>query len=241
MAINLPHHLAEIINILGFNWPEIDEDQLKDAARELKSYAHQCQTSHDITHRVVTGDLQQVYAAQSYTALAQLWANQTQGHMKSLIEVCGVLAEALDLIADAVTIMKGACITQLGIAAGELIGDAIGSVATLGLSDAAAVAEIKIQQGAMNDIIDNFISYAESALVNKITGPLKEQLDHAVEKLLFAEVAHIAVGGPPPGLKIDTAAMRAHATTVMNQAEANLTGGHAFRNRVTAMTFTTGG
>jgi hypothetical protein len=241
MAINLPHHLAEIVNILGFNWPEIDEDQLKDASHAMKAYAHQCRESHDVTHRVVTGDLPQVYAAQSYTALAELWGGQTQGHMQTIIEVCEVLADVLVVIADAVTVMKGACITQLGIAAAELIGDAVGSVATLGLSDAAAVAEIKIQQGAMNDIIENFISYAESALVNKITGPLKEQLDHAVTKLLFEEIAHAAVGGPPPGLKIDTAAMRAHATTVMNQAEANLTGGHAFRNRVTAMTFTTGG
>ena len=70
MAINLPHHLAEVINILGFNWPEIDEDQLKDAATQLRSYAQDCQSSHDTTHRIVTGDLPQVYAAQSYTALA---------------------------------------------------------------------------------------------------------------------------------------------------------------------------
>ena len=46
-------------------------------------------------------------------------------------------------------------------------------------------------------------------------------------KLLFEEVAHVAVGGPPPGLKIDTATMRAHGDAVFHQAEANLTGGHA--------------
>ena len=60
-------------------------------------------------------------------------------------------------------------------------------------------------------------------------------------KLLFEEVAHLAVGGPPPGLKIDTATMRAHGDAVLHQAEANITGGHAFRNRITALTFTTGG
>ena len=241
MAINLPHHLAEVINILGFAWPEIDEDQLRDAARELKSYAHECQASHDVTHRVVTGDLPQVYAAQSYTALAELWGGQTQGHMKTLIEVCHGLAEALGIVADAVETMKYACLTQLGIAAAELIGDAIGSVATLGLSDAAAVAEIKIQNGLLDDIIKNFVQTAESTLISKFTGPLKEQLDHAVAKLLFAEVAHLAVGGQPPGLKIDTAAMRAHGDAVLHQADANLTGGHSFRNRITAHTFTTGG
>ncbi len=241
MAINLPHHLAEVVNLLGFNWPEIDEDQLKDAAREVRRYAHECQTSHDVTHKMVTGDLPQVYQAQSYSALAEMWAGQTQGHMKTLIEVCHGLADAMVVIADAVTAMKYACITQLGIAAAELIGDAVGSVATLGLSDAAALVQVRIQQGAMNDIISNFVSTAESTLVNKITGPFKEQLDHAVEKLLFAEVAHTALGGPGPSLKVDTAAMRAHGDSALRQAEDNLSGGRALRNRVTSMTFTTGG
>ena len=81
MAINLPHWLVEVMGVLGFNWPEIDEDQLKDAAHMLRSYAHECQDSHDATHRVVMGDLPQVYAAQSYTALVQVWSEQSSGHM----------------------------------------------------------------------------------------------------------------------------------------------------------------
>ena len=241
MAINLPHHLAEVVNLLGFNWPEIDEDQLKQAARELRSYAQECQDSHDTTHRIVTGDLPQVYAAQSYTALAQLWAGQTQGHMKSLIEVCHVLADALEFAAEAVKTMKYECLGQLAAAAIELGVDVVGSVVTLGLSDAAAALEIEVQNGLLNDIIKNFVQLVESKLVNHFTGPLKEQLDHAVAHLLFEEIGHLAVGGPPPGLTIDTATMRTHADAVMRQAEANLSGGHAFRNRITSLTYTTGG
>ena len=110
MSINLPHWLAEVVNLLGFGWPEIDEDQLHDAARELGPYAQQCEDSHNTTHRVVTSDLPQVYAAQSYTALAEMWAGQTAGHMKTLITVCRDLAEALDIAAHGVTLMKDACL-----------------------------------------------------------------------------------------------------------------------------------
>lgn len=241
MSINLPHWLAEVVNLLGFNWPEIDEDQLHDAARELRSYAQQCEDSHNTTHRVVTGDLPQVYAAQSYTALAQAWAGQTSGHMRTLITVCRDLAEALDIAGDGVTVMKDACLTQLAIASAELIGDQIAAVATLGLSEAAAAAEIEVQNRLMNGILQRFEQEVIGVLVSKVTGPLKEQMDAAVEKLLFAEVAHVAVGGAPPGLKIDTAAMRGHGDTILTQAEQNLSGGKAFGNRVTALTFTTGG
>lgn len=35
MAINLPHWLVDIMGVLGFNWPEIDEDQLREAATRV--------------------------------------------------------------------------------------------------------------------------------------------------------------------------------------------------------------
>ncbi|PWI42571.1 hypothetical protein [Streptomyces sp. ICBB 8177] len=241
MSINLPHWLAEVVNILGFNWPEIDEDQLREAAKNLRSYAQDCESSHNVTHGVVTGDLPQVYAAQSYTALAELWGGRTQNHMKDLIEVCRLLADALDVAALGVEGMKDECLVQLGVAAGELIGDQIGAVFTLGLSEAAAAAEIELQNRLLDGILQRFEQEVVGVLVGKMTGPLKEQVDRAVEKLLFEEVAHLAVGGPPPGLKLDTGAMRVHAGTIGDQVDANLSGGRTFASKMSALSFTTGG
>src|SRR2546429_631776 len=95
MSINLPHWLAEVVTLVGFNWPEIDEDQLRDAAKGLRQYADKCQQSHDVTHGIVNGGLQQAYAAQSYTALAQ----QSQGHMSTLIDACRMVADGLEVAA----------------------------------------------------------------------------------------------------------------------------------------------
>ncbi|MEU2354889.1 hypothetical protein ABZ599_18295 [Streptomyces misionensis] len=241
MSINLPHWLAEVVNILGFNWPEIDEDQLREAARHLREYAHECKSSHDVTHKVVSSDLQRVYAAQSYTALAELWGGQTQEHMNKLIEACHLLADGLDVAAVGVEAMKDECLVQLGIAAVELMGDQVGAVFTLGLSEAAAVAEIELQNRLLNGILQRFEQEVIGALVDKLIGPLKEQVDHAVEKLLLEEVGHLALGGPPSSLKVDTATMRTHAQTIMQQAEANVTGGRAFSGKISSLTFTTGG
>lgn len=241
MSINLPHWLAEVVNILGFNWPEIDEDQLRDAAKGLRRYADSCQSSHDVTHGVVTGGLQETYAAQSYTALAEVWGSQTQGHMKTLIEGCHILADALDVAALGVEAMKDECIVQLGIAAAELIGDQAAAVFTLGLSEAAAVAEIELQNKLMDGILKRFEQEVLGILIDKTIGPLKEQIEHAVGQLLLEEVAHVAVGAPAPGLKLDTMMMRTHANTIKEQAEANLAHGHTFYSEVGGLTFKTGG
>jgi hypothetical protein len=241
VSINLPHWAAEVLGILGFNWPEIDEDQLREAAAGLRKYAHDCQESHDRTHGVVTGGLREVYAAQSYTALVELWANQTQGHMRTLIDVCGMLADGLEVAATGVEVMKGAVITQLGVAVGELAIDTAAAIFTVGLSEAAAAVEIEAQQRILNGIMQQFESEVVGALVDRLIGPLRDQVDHAVDKLLFEEVAHVAVGGAAPGLKLDTAEMRRHAGTVMNEAEGNLGAGRVLYGKMTSLTFTTGG
>jgi hypothetical protein len=241
VTINLPGWLVEVVNLLGFNWPAIDEDQLKEAAGHLRTYAANCEASHDTTHRIVTGDLQQVYAAQSYTALAELWGSQTQGHMKSLIEACRLLADGLDIAAEGVATMKGACIVQLGVAAGELLVDTGAAVFTFGLSEAAAAAEIELQNRLLDGIMQQFEQEVIGALVNQLIGPLKEQVDQAVQKLLFEEVTHLAVGGPTPGLKLDTGAMRGHGEAIMREAEGNLSGGREFGAKMSNLTFTTGG
>ncbi len=240
MSINLPHWLAEVINVLGFNWPEIDEDQLREAARHLRTYAEDSERSHDRTHGIVHGDLQQVYAAQSYTALAQAWGEQSSTHMKELIEVCRLLADGLDLAAVGVEGMKGEVIVQLGVAAGEIAADAGAAFFTAGLAAAAEPLLIEAQNKLLSAILQRFESEVIGALVNHTIGPIKERIDQAVEKLLFQEIASATVGGPPPGLKLDTAAIRTHGSTIKNEADANIQGGRSFSNKVSALTFTTG-
>ena len=241
MAINLPHWLVEIMGILGFNWPEIDEDQLREAGRHLRSYADECEQSHDRTHGVIHNDLQQVYTAQSYTALVQTWGEQTSGHMKELIEVCRLLADGLDLAAIGVEGMKGEVIVQLGIAAAEFAADQAAAVATLGIAEAAEPVLIEAQNRILNAIMQRFESEVIGALVERTIGPIEERIDAAVQKLIFQEVAHLAVGGPVPTLKLDTAAIKAHGDRMAGEADKNVNGGRDFSNKVGALTFTTGG
>jgi len=241
VAINLPHWLVEIMGILGFNWPEIDEDQLREAAKHLRSYAEECEQSHGRTHGIVNGELQRAYTAQSYTALAQVWADQSSGHMKDLIEVCRLLADGLDVAAIGVEGMKGEVIVQLGIAAAEFAADQVAAVATAGLAEAAEPIFIEAQNRIINAILQRFESEVVGALVNSTIGPIMERIDQSVQRLLFAEVAHLSIGGQVPALKLDTAAIRTHGEMIKREADANINGGRDFSNKVGALTFTTGG
>lgn len=240
MAINLPHWLVEIVGVLGFNWPEIDEDQLREAGKHLRTYADQCEQSHNTAHGVITGKLQEAYAAQSYTTLAQIWSEQSSGHMKDMIDACRVFAEALDIAAIGVEGMKGEVIAQLVIAAGEFVADQAAAVVTFGIAEAAEVVFVEAQNKIISAIMQRFESEVAGKLVDSAIGPVLERIDAAAQRLLFMEAGRIT-GGPPPVLKLDTAAMRGHAGTLTTEADANMQNGRTFRNRTGALTFRTGG
>ncbi len=240
MAINLPHWLVEIVGVLGFNWPEIDEDQLREAATHLRTFAEQCERSHNTAHGVMTGKLQEAYTAQSYTALAQVWSEQSSGHMKDMIEACRIFAGALDVAAVGVEAMKGEVIVQLGIAAAEFVADQAAAVVTLGAAEAAELVFIEAQNKILSTIMQRFESEVAGKLVDSTIGPVLERIDAAAQRLMFMEMGHLA-GGPPPVLKLDTAAMREHAGTLATEADNTMDNGRTFGNRTGALTFRTGG
>lgn len=241
MSINLPHWLVKIVDVLGFDWPDIDEDQLREAAKHLRSYADDCDQSHARTDGIVGGDLQQAYTAQSYTALAQTWGEQSTGHMKSLTEACRVLAGGLEVAAVGVEGMKGAVIGQLIFAIGEFFAMQAAAAVTFGLAEAAEAGLIKVQNKILSSILDEFEANVIGALVEATIGPVTDQIDKAADRLLFLEAGQLALGGPPPGLNLDTAAMRTHGDRIKREADANMDGGRAFGNNVGALTFTSGG
>ncbi|UED87377.1 hypothetical protein [Streptomyces profundus] len=241
MSINLPGWLAEVVDWLGFNWPDIDEDELREAADGLRAYAQECEDSLDATSGVVGNDLEQVYQAQSYGALAELWGQQSSSHMRALIDGCELLADGLDVAAVAVEGMKTRCLTQLGIAAGQMTAALAASAATFGLASGTAVATQQLQRRLVNEIVQRFEEEAIGALVDGVIGPVQDQILTAVERLAYEEAADIAAGEPLPRLQLRTDEMRALGGTILGQADGNLTAGEQFASRVSGLTFATGG
>ena len=235
MSINLPHHLAEVLNFLGFPWPDIDEDQLREAADRLRTYARDAAHSADTTQTRLT-DLSGVYSSESYSVLVTAWSSQTRSHMDTLIEGCGLLADGLDIAATGVEVMKDAVIAQLVIAAAEFIADQAAAVATLGLAEAALPALYALQNRLLAAIVKTFELEVVTALVEKTLGPLEERIASSVNALLFPEIASAALGAKP-ALKVDTGSLRSAAASVGNEASSNETGGYSLASALSSYSF----
>ncbi len=218
MSISLPHYLVRALGILGFQWPDIDEDQLRDAGTFLRHYSRDARESIDVTHRTVMQDLGEVYGSGAYQTLALAWSTQTRGHMDTLCECCETLADALDVAAVGVEVMKSAVIVQLGIASDEFWTAQALAVETLGASEAALAGLLAIQNRIIAGIMAEFEAEVVGVLVDKTIAPLRAKMTAALNRLLYPEIAHIVLDHK--GTKADTTAMRRHADLIRQQAEA---------------------
>jgi len=166
MSVELPGELAWVLNLLGFNWPNIDEDTLRAAAaadRRLAARAVAAQGHVGTATDVITGR----NAGASIDAFGA-HAGKVSVHLGRLRQVYDVLADALDAIAAVVEGAKIAVVAQLAALAAEIAAAAAASIFTFGLSDAAGLAATALTRITVEQLLDELeravIGYAETLI-----------------------------------------------------------------------------
>ena len=240
MSIMLPGYLVRALDLLGFEWPDIDEDQLREAAGHLRTYARNGAASVAATDRKLTIDIAQVCTAASYQVVVEKWASQTKGHMETLLEACELMAGALELLADAVVVMKGAVIVQLGIALDEFIAAQALAIETLGLSEAALGAGLAVQNRIIAGIISTFEAEVMSQIFGHIIEPLRARVRGAARALMYPVALHLAGVAPTTTLDVDTDAVRRHLAAMNVEGEARDAAGEQMQRNLRRLTYTGG-
>jgi uncharacterized protein YukE len=238
LSITLPHELVVVGDILGFSWPEIDEDQMREAGVHLRAYAdHASQAA--AAHGQQITDLGEHYEGRSYSALAGAWSNQSKGNMETLIQGCHLLAGGMDLAAEAVVGMKTKVIVQLSLALAEFAAIQAAAVATLGLAEAALPVMIVARNRILNGILNECVAEVVARLVVEILEPVSEQVEDAVRKLMHGEIVEHAAASNT--LKADPVALRDHAARMTGRAEESQRAGWNLCSKLDGLQFLTAG
>lgn len=155
----LPGELSWALNMIGIPWPNIDEDQLHQAASQLRQVTSELGNSHQQASVTIQGTL---VANQSIAleAFQKVWS-MLETHMSTVIDVLNGLAEFLDVAADVVTGMKDGIIAALAAFAAEILADQALAVETLGASEAAIPEEIAATDGIVDEILDQVAQQLE--------------------------------------------------------------------------------
>ncbi|MEU6326377.1 hypothetical protein ABZ851_03645 [Streptomyces sp. NPDC047049] len=196
MSIELPGEVVWIMDLMGLEWPDIDEDELRAWGGHVREFGQGLKESHDGMDGALKG-LADAYEGASYDALLSKWTQVSGEHHVVLANCCEVLATALESAAVGVVAAKGVVIAQLVITAVEMAAAAAATVATLGIAAAAEAAAIEVGKRIVREVIQEIEDVLIAELVSMAIEPFQAEIEKAVSGLVFkgVDAALGAAGG----------------------------------------------
>jgi uncharacterized protein YukE len=221
MAIELPSEVASFLQFIGINWPQINEDKVRDFASHVREFATNIQDTHQQASDTVKA-MGQHYQGNSYELLVSKWAHLSQGHMQELLDACHLLATALDAGADYIVAMKMDCIGELIGLAASFVADQAAAVATLGIAEAAEALIVELAEQAVDYLEQQLIQYIIAQVVEAALTPLLGVVEKAVAGMSYSaleDMLGVSGDGPGAGFMVHPENLTAHAQLFAVHAE----------------------
>jgi hypothetical protein len=182
MGVTLPPEVTWVLDLIGVEWPNIDEDELRSAADQLRQLGSELSSNNGDAKSEIE-EMLGVNSAESLQIFEALWKKLADGHLQQLGEGMDVLATGLDIAAVVIMGMKLAAIVQLVVLAAELIADQAAAIETLGASEALAAAQTEITEQIVKQAIQQCIQTVEQQLLSIVEGPIFAALQNAGSEL----------------------------------------------------------
>jgi hypothetical protein len=178
----LPDALAWVLNMVGIDWPNIDEDELRSTADSMRQIAE------DLTSNSGDADSQVKQmlsnnSSESMELFEALWNKLSGSHVPQMAQGMKVAAGALDAGAVIVVGMKVAAIAQLAILAAEIISDQVEAAFTFGASEALIPVQTVATREIMKTIEKQIVDQLEQQLIGAVEGPVIDALTSAGTEL----------------------------------------------------------
>lgn len=184
MAIELPGEVVSLLDFIGIQWPNVNEDKVREFAGHVRDFAKNVEETHNNTTATVKA-LHEVYTGPSYEALATKWAQMSNTHMSDLVTACHTVATALDVAADVIVGMKGAAIAELIGLAASFLADQAAAVVTFGLAEAAEALIITAAKKCIDFLEQQLEQYIIGEVIEAAVNPLVDVVGRAVGGLLY--------------------------------------------------------
>ncbi|MFE1881957.1 WXG100-like domain-containing protein [Streptomyces diastatochromogenes] len=198
MGYTLPGWLDEVLDFIGINFPNVDEDDYREMADAMRDFADKFEGHGADAHKTVEAILASsrgwaVHSMQSH------WSQVKAGHLDKIPELARLFADACDVVADIIFGMKTKAEAELAIMAGS-VGLSVGlAVFTGGLSAVIGAAETAAMRQLVKRIIDEAADRIVDELLARVTEPVNAKLEAMIEDAVL-NLAEDAFSLPPaPG------------------------------------------
>lgn len=189
MGMMLPNELVWVMEKLGFDWPDIDEDEVSKGATLVRNLGSDLETVIQAVDRKVNGDVTAAMRGQTGPATLSAWnANRSQ-NLQKLIDIMPPAAMAMDIGAGAITGLKVKVIVDVTSTLVTLVAMLTNPVTALG-----AGPMLLIKKKLLNAAVDIAVEQLMNQLAPMAIEPLAEQLPAVIDAVLDAPMVEASVG-----------------------------------------------
>jgi uncharacterized protein YukE len=225
VAIELPGPVVDFLSVIGINWPNVDEDKVREFASHVRDFAGSLESTHQAATTTIQ-NMQEHYQGGSYDQLVAAWSQMSSSHMQDLQDGSKVVAEALDVAADAIVGLKTAAIAELIVMAATFVADQAAAVLTFGIAEAAEAAIIAAGRKVVDFLEQEIIGQIMGQVIGAAVVPLEGLVEKAVNGLTFAAAGALTGGGgasekfmlDASGLQPHVAALQQHSDSIAEAA-----------------------
>ncbi|GAA1149991.1 hypothetical protein F4556_004629 [Kitasatospora gansuensis] len=194
MGVVLPDELAWVLDLIGVNWPNVDEDDYREMADAMREFASEIDGGVADAHSAVQ-DMLGANAGLAVEAFEAHWGKVSGEHLHQLAEGGRLVAVCLDGVAVVIEGAKIAAIVQLGIMAAEVIAAQAAAPFTFGLSEVGALGATQVTRVIVRRLLKEAEQQIIDELISMATGPVIEALGDMVGKLVVNLLEGAAADG----------------------------------------------
>lgn len=195
MGYTIPGWLDDVLDFIGINFPNVDEDDYRDMAGAMREFAEQFEGHGGDAHAAFSRILSSS-EGWAVDAMEKHWNQVKASHLEKLPELARLFADACDVLADIIFGMKTKAEVELGVMAASVGISAGLAVVTGGLSALIGAAEVTAMRQVVKRIIDEAVDRIVDEVLAKITEPINAKLEAMVEDMVL-DLADGAFSMPP--------------------------------------------
>jgi hypothetical protein len=203
MGMMLPNELIWIMEKLGFEWPDIDEDEVRRGAQIVGTFRDELEGRLMAVDRKVNGDLASAMRGQAGPAFVSAWNTNRSQNLQKLLDLLGPVPTGMDIAAVVVTGLKIKVIADVTSTLMILL-----PMLTNPLTAAGAPGMLILKKMALNAAVDIAVEQVLNQVLPMVIEPLAEELPGVIMAALDAPVVE-AVAGDPDEFYADLEALEA--------------------------------
>ena len=189
MGMMLPNELVWVLEKLGFEWPDIDEDEVRKGAALVRNLGTDLETVIQAVDRKVNGDLAVALRGQTGPATLSAWNTTRSQNLQQLIDIMPPAATAMDVGAETILALKIKVIADVTTTMIALVAMLTNPITAVG-----AGPMLLIKKKLLNAAVDIAVEQLLEQLLPMAIEPMSQQLPTIIDAILDAPMVEGAVG-----------------------------------------------